>query len=175
MCLDAGLVLEAVVGDMDSLDDATRARIDPVRIHKFEDPGTNDLEKALRWTAGRFGKDHEIVLAAGAAVDGGRMDHALANLGPLVKEPHRRVSMMDGEGRLFALRRGRAWLGALRGRKLSVLPWSLVGVEVSESGVRYPLDHVRLALGGRGVSNEISTNEATVDVHEGVALVWVEA
>ena len=150
-------------------------RIDPGRIHKFEDAGTNDLEKALRWSAGRFGAEREIVLAAGAAVDGGRLDHTLANLGPLVKEPHRRVSMMDGEGRLFALRRGRATFAGLRGRKLSVLPWSLVGVEVSESGVRYPLDRVRMVLGGRGVSNEITNGQAFVEVHEGVALVWVEA
>ncbi len=175
LCLDAGLELEAVVGDFDSIDDATRARIDPARLHKFETASTNDLEKALAWTAGRFGADAEIVLAAGAAVNGGRMDHAVANLGPLVKEPHERITMMDGEGRLFALRRGRAVFSGLVGRRLSVLPWSLVGVVVSETGVRYPLDRVRLQLGGRGVSNEILTNEAAVEVDEGVALVWVGA
>ena len=66
-------------------------------------------------------------------------------------------------------------LRGLSGRKLSVLPWSLVGVVVSETGVRYPLDHARLALGGRGVSNEVLGDEATVEIDEGVALVWVSA
>jgi thiamine pyrophosphokinase len=175
LCLDAGVPLEAVVGDFDSLDDATRARLDPIRLHRFEMTNSNDLEKALAWIAGRFGADAEIVLAAGTTIDGGRMDHALANLGPVVREPHGRVTMMDGEGRLFALRRGRATLSGLAGRKLSVLPWSLVGVVVSETGVRYPLDRARLTLGGRGVSNEIVADEATVTVDEGVALVWVSA
>lgn len=175
LCLDAGVPLEAVVGDFDSLDDETRLRLDPARLHRFETAHTNDLEKALAWTAGRFGADVEIVLAAGSSVDGGRMDHALANLGPVVREPHGRVTMMDGEGRLFALRRGRATLTGLQGRRLSVLPWSLVGVVVSETGVRYPLDRARLTLGGRGVSNEVLADEATVEIDEGVALVWVGA
>jgi thiamine pyrophosphokinase len=41
--------------------------------------------------------------------------------------------------------------------------------------VLYPLARVVLPLGGRGVSNEITADLATVAVHEGVALVWVEA
>ena len=56
-----------------------------------------------------------------------------------------------------------------------MLPWTLHGVTVSERGVRWPLDHARLALGGRGVSNAITGDDATVEVHDGVALVWVAA
>lgn len=175
LCLDAGIAPEAVVGDFDSLPDSARARLDASRLHRSLDPDTNDLEKTLAWIAVHHGANCEVVLAAGAAVDGGRMDHALANLGPLLREPHARVSMVDGEGRLFALRRGRATLTGLVGRKMSLLPWSLVGVEASETGVRYPLDHARLLLGGAGVSNEVTADPAAVEIHEGVALVWIEA
>ena len=115
------------------------------------------------------------MLAAGGGVDGGRMDHALANLGPIVREPHARISMLDGEGRLLALRKGRVTFEGLAGRRLSLLPWSLHGVTASESGVRYPLERVHLVLGGRGVSNEIIADHAVVQVEGGVALVWVEA
>jgi thiamine pyrophosphokinase len=174
-CLAAELTPDAVVGDLDSLPEAARARLDPALLHPSDDAETNDLEKALAWVAAHWPAVEEVVLAGSGSLDGGRMDHALANFGPLVKEPHGRVSMVDGEGRLFALRSGRAVLEGLAGRRLSVLPWSLHGVGVSEAGVRYPLDHALLHLGGRGVSNDITAREAIVTVREGVALVWVEA
>ena len=175
LCLEAGLNPDAVVGDLDSLGEGTRARLDPAQLARAIDPETNDLEKALAWIALHRPDATEVVLAAGGNVDGGRMDHAIANLGPLLREPHGRLSMVDGEGRLFALRMGRARLAGLAGRRLSFLSWSLHGVGVSEAGVRYPLEHAHLLLGGRGVSNEITGEEAAVTVHEGVALVWVEA
>src|SRR5687767_1908905 len=130
----------AVVGDLDSLDEGTRARLDPTRLARTTDPETNDLEKALAWIAAHRPDATDVVLAAGGNVDGGRMDHAIANLGPLLREPHGRLSMVDGEGRLFALRMGRALLNGLAGHRLSFLPWSLHGVGVSESGMRYPLE-----------------------------------
>jgi len=174
-CLAAGLVPAAVVGDFDSLPEDARARLDPATLHRSGDDGTNDLEKALAWVAAHRGDGMEVVFAAGGSAHGGRMDHALANLGPLVREPHGRVSMIDGEGRLLALRGGHASIAGLAGRRLSFLPWSLHGVRVSESGVRFPLERALLHLGGRGVSNEIAGDEAVVTVHEGVALVWIGA
>ncbi len=174
LCRAANLEPIAVVGDFDSIPSAALATFPPDRLHPSNDPDSNDLEKALAWVAKRFGPTAEVTLAAGGGVDGGRIDHALANLGPLLREPHGRISMLDGEGRLFALRHGRLQARELAGRRLSILPWSLHGITVSESGVRYPLDHERLVLGGRGVSNEITAGLATVTVHDGVALVWVE-
>jgi thiamine pyrophosphokinase len=174
LCRAAGIEPAAVVGDFDSISAEVLAGFAPEQLHPAPDPESNDLEKALAWVADRFGADAEVVLAAGGGVDGGRMDHALANLGPIVRQPHARISMVDGEGRLFALRQGHVTVRGLAGRRLSILPWSLHGVTVSETGVRYPLDRALLHLGGRGVSNEIAADEATVTVHDGVALVWVE-
>lgn len=174
-CLAAGLMPDAVVGDFDSLPGAARARLPADRLHQSEDYESNDLEKALAFVRARHGDDVDVVLAAGAALEGGRADHGLANLGPLVREPHTRVSMIDGDGRLFAVRRGRVVLADLVGATVSILPWTLHGVTVSEEGVHWPLDHALLRLGGRGISNEVADPEATIDVHDGVALVWVEA
>jgi hypothetical protein len=36
------------------------------------------------------------------------------------------------------------------GATLSVLPWTLHGTLVSERGVRWPLDRVKILLGGHG-------------------------
>ena len=174
-CLQAGLLPDAVVGDFDSLPAAARARIPAERLHPSEDVETNDLEKAFAFVRARHGDDVDIALVAGAALEGGRADHAVANLGPLVAEPHGRISMIDGDGRLFAVRRGRVLLEDLVGSIVSILPWTLHGVTVSEEGVHWPLDHTLLKLGGRGISNEIADPGATIDVHDGVALVWVGA
>jgi len=174
-CLDAGLMPDAVVGDFDSLPASARARLTPERLHQSNDPETNDLEKALAFVRARHGDDVDIALVAGAALEGGRADHAIANLGPLVAEPHARITVVDGDGRLFALRRGRVLLEDLVGSLVSVLPWTLHGVTVSAEGVHWPLDHALLKLGGRGISNEIADPGATIDVHDGVALLWVEA
>jgi thiamine pyrophosphokinase len=173
-CLESGLMPDAVVGDFDSLTDEVRARIPADRLHPNNDAGTNVLEKALALVAARWGDDVDVALAAGAAFEGGRADHALANLGPLLREPHARLSMIDGEGRMFALRQGRAAFADLPGATLSVLPWTLHGTLVSERGVRWPLERVKLLLGGHGLSNAITGADAAVEVHEGVALVWVE-
>jgi thiamine pyrophosphokinase len=174
-CLLAGLMPDVVVGDFDSLPAEARAKIPPDRLHASDDAETNDLEKALALVNARWGADVDVALAAGAGVGGGRSDHAIANLGPLLREPHPRLSLIDGEGRLIALRHGRALLEGFGGKKLSLLPWTLHGVSASEKGVRYPLDHAQLLLGGRGISNEITDESAVVEVHEGVALVWIEA
>jgi thiamine pyrophosphokinase len=175
LALDAGLALEAVVGDFDSLDAATRARLDPERLYKSADPHTNDLEKALAHVAATWGARTDVVLAAGGHVDGGRMDHALANLGPLVREPHARVSMLDGEGRLFALRHGAVRVAGGEGRTVSLLPWTLHGVVASETGMEFPLERAKVSLGGQGLSNRIVAPVAELTVHDGVALVWIEA
>ncbi len=175
LCLAAGIEPVLVAGDFDSLSPGTRERFADGRLHASDDPHSNDLEKTLAAVAARWGEGTEIVLAAGGGVDGGRMDHTLANLGPLLSEPHGRISMVDGEGRLLALRSGVAVIEGLAGRRVSVLPWSLHGVEVSERGVRFPLDHAKLFLGGRGLSNVIAGASATIEMHDGVALVWIEA
>jgi thiamine pyrophosphokinase len=168
----AGLAPDLVVGDLDSLPDGARERL-PVGVIRHEPSAEdNDLEKALRAVYGRWGAAAEIVLL-GAGPDQGRSDHALANLGVLLAEPHRRIQWVDAAGRMVALRDGRLTADDAVGAILSVLPWSAAGATVSEVGVHYPLDEEHLRLGGRGVSNEIGDETATVEVHAGAALVWI--
>lgn len=168
----AGLTPDLVTGDLDSLPGWARERLPEGVLHR--DPGAddNDLEKAVRQVFRRWGASAEIAIL-GAGESEGRTDHALANIGVLLAEPHRRMQWVDGAGRMVALRSGRLTVEDLVGATLSILPWSLHGAVVSEVGVHYPLDEERLYLGGRGVSNVIGDESAVVEVHEGVALVWV--
>jgi thiamine pyrophosphokinase len=141
-------------------------------VHRDPSPDHNDLEKAVRQAFRRWGPEAELVLL-GAGGDRGRADHAIANLGVLVAEPHRRIQQVDGEGRLVALRQGKLAIEDAVGATVSVLPWSLHGAVVSEVGLHFPLDEERLLLGGRGISNEVGDETALVEVHEGVALIWI--
>jgi len=168
----AGLSPDLVVGDLDSLPMWARDKLPEGAVHRDARPDDNDLEKAVREAFRRWGAAAELVILGAGAADG-RSDHAIANLGVLIAEPHRRIQWVDAAGRMVALRSGKLTVEDAVGATLSVLPWSLHGSTVSEVGVHYPLDEEKLLLGGRGVSNEIGDEVAVVEIHEGVALVWI--
>ena len=168
----AGLAPDLVVGDLDSLPAWARDKLPEGAVHRDPGPDDNELEKAVREAFRGWGASAELVILGAGAADG-RTDHALANLGVLIAEPHRRIQWVDGAGRMVALRSGKLSVEDAVGATLSVLPWSLHGTVVSEVGVHYPLDEEKLLLGGRGVSNEVGDEIAVIEVHEGVALVWI--
>ena len=172
VAMAAGLSPDLVVGDLDSLPEWAREKLPEGAVHRDPNQDDNDLEKAVRQAFRRWGPDAELVLL-GAGPDHGRVDHAIANLGVLVTEPHRRIQQVEGAGRLVALRSGKLAIEDAVGVTVSVLPWSLHGAVISEVGLHVPLDEERLQLGGRGLSNEVGDDNALVEVHEGVALIWI--
>jgi len=167
-----GLSPDLIVGDLDSMPKWARDKLPEGAVHRDPDPDHNDLEKAVRESFRRWGAQAELVLL-GVGADHGRTDHAIANLGVLLAEPHRRIQEVDTAGRLVALRHGKLAIEDAVGATVSVLPWSLHGAVVSEVGLHFPLDEERLQLGGRGISNEVGDDNALVEVHEGVALIWI--
>jgi thiamine pyrophosphokinase len=169
----AGLVPDLVAGNLADLPSWVGERLAPEALVDERQSEENDLEKALRELFRRWGAAADVSLL-GAGTGGERSDQSLANMGVLVAEPHRRIQWVDRTGRMIALRKGSLEAEDLVGSTLSILPWSLHGALVSTVGVHYPLDEERLYLGGRGISNEIGDEIATVDVTEGVALVWVD-
>jgi len=172
VAMSAGLSPDLVVGDLDSLPPWAQEKLPEGAVHRDPNQDDNDLEKAVRQAFRRWGPEAELVLL-GAGADHGRVDHAIANLGVLVAEPHRRIQQVEGAGRLVALRSGKLAIEDAVGVTVSVLPWSLHGAVISEVGLHFPLDEELLKLGGRGLSNEVGDDNALVEVHEGVALIWI--
>src|SRR5262245_392340 len=154
VAMSAGLSPDLVVGDLDSMPAWARDKLPEGAVHRDPSPDDNDLEKAVRQAFRRWGPEAELLLL-GAGGDRGRVDHAIANLGVLVAEPHRRIQQVDAEGRLVALRQGKLTIEDAVGATVSVLPWSLHGAVISEVGLHFPLDEERMQLGGRGISNEV--------------------
>jgi len=157
--LAAGLRPDLVVGDLDSLDDATRARLGDVEVLGLAEQETTDLEKAIYTLLARGVRD-VLVLGAG----GRRWDQFHANLSLFARYAHRlTIAAEDDWGRLAMAPAGQATvIGEPIGAMVSLLPlpWA---EGVTTDGLRWPLIAARLALGGRlGVSNEVITSSASV-------------
>lgn len=172
LCLTAGVVPDAVVGDFDSLSpgDLQRLLARGVEPHEYPaDKDASDLELAIVEVR-RRGATSITVTAALA----GRLDHTLAALGvvcsardlvPHMVEPELEAWVLSPEGRESIVLSG-------ADATLSVLAFGAPAV-VSAEGVIWKLDSARLTPeSSLGLSNRIdSEGSARISVHEGVALV----
>ncbi|HSP04899.1 MAG TPA: thiamine diphosphokinase [Acidimicrobiales bacterium] len=170
-----GWEVHVAVGDFDSVSAEGRSALADegadVRVHPMAKDAT-DLELALEVAAelapARPAPGHRVLVIG---LEGGRPDHALANLLLAAAEP---FAALDIE---LVLAQGRAWV--VRDHLTGSLPAgglvSLVPVHgpatVSVSGVRWPLDRAALAAGTtRGVSNEAVGGPFELRVHAGAVL-----
>lgn len=84
--LAAGQKPMRVIGDMDSIDAASRAGLDPATLHRVADQDSTDFEKCLAAVAAPF------LVAVGFA--GGRMDHQAAVMNALVRHATQRCVVL---------------------------------------------------------------------------------
>lgn len=140
----AGLVPEAIIGDLDSLSapDAWLGRTYLVRLPEQE---TTDFEKALYST--------EAPLTIAMGMTGGRFDHTLAALDAVSKHAiDRTIILVDAVDIAMALT-GPIAFSVPPGERVSVYPLAPIRFRRS-TGLVYPLDGLRLAQGERiGTSN----------------------
>jgi thiamine pyrophosphokinase len=144
-CLGAGIVPDAVIGDLDSLGDVA-AQVPPTRLHRVTEQDTTDFDKCLRHVAA------PLVLAFG--VTGPRIDHLLAVCSTLVARADMRVVVL-GEADLLFHAPPRLSLELPLGSRLSLFP--MAPVTGRSSGLRWPIDGIGFAPAGRiGTSNEVT-------------------
>jgi thiamine pyrophosphokinase len=150
--LALGHVPRLVVGDMDSLDDATRAALDSATLIEITEQETTDFEKALRHV------DAPLILGAGFM--GGRLDHELACYNALVRHPDKRCILVGGDDICFHAP-ARLTLMLAPGTRVSLFP--LAEVSVTATGLEWPLDGLRLAPWGRiGTSNRAAAERVEI-------------
>ena len=168
-----GLRPGLVIGDMDSLPEEARAILESAGCRFIEHPRAkdqNDLELALVHAV-QEGATAITVLGA----LGGRLDHALANILLLTLPALVGVSVRIAEGDQQALlaRGGETLeLEGARGDLVSLLPLGGDACGVTTWGLAWALQDDTLRFGSsRGVSNEMTSDRAGIQVGEGLLLV----
>lgn len=144
--LEMGRLPEAVIGDMDSLDEANRAAIPPERVHHIAEQDSTDFDKCLRHI--------EAPLVIGHGFLGGRLDHQLAALTVLARYPDRRCILVGDED-VVMLAPPELALDLPVGSRLSLYP--LAPVTGQSRGLRWPIDGLVFAPDAVvGTSNQVS-------------------
>ncbi len=153
-----GLRPDAVIGDLDSIDTDTRAWIGEDRLIHRPDQDKTDFEKALAFAFEDSGVDRLTVLGA----LGGRLDHAIGNLGVLAREARGPNLVLITENERVLATATPADLDAISGETWSF--WTFdPGVRVTLEGVRWPVKNAPLTVGDHpSISNEATGTHVRV-------------
>ena len=158
LCRAAGREPDAIVGDLDSISDASGLAPD-------EDQDSSDADKLLAYLAGE-----EAVTLIG--VEGDRLDHVLATLYSCARSdiPLLRLALRKGSAFVIS---GSGALGREARGRVSILPLSRCRVTLT--GVRWPLEDTVLdPLGLVSLSNEMAGGRLGLTLHEGALAAFFE-
>jgi len=168
--LALGLQPQVVIGDLDSLDESVRSRLEKEHCEFIAHPARKDetdLELALYYAI-EHGVDEILILGA----LGGRIDQTLANVLLLALPELRSVKakILDGRQEVFLIR-DEALIKGQMGDTLSLLPLTEEVTGIYTEGLEYPLENGTLHLGpALGVSNTLTSPQARVRVGQGLLL-----
>lgn len=141
--LAAGHVPEAVIGDMDSLSPATRARLQADRILRIDEQDSTDFDKCLMAIRA------PVVLGLGFT--GPRLDHQMAAFNSLVRH-YRQRCILVGPREIVMLAPPALRLDLEPGATVSLFPMG--AVEAKSEGLHWPVGGLSFAPDGRvGTSN----------------------
>lgn len=165
--LNAGFVPDAIVGDMDSLNEDIAFRFAD-RIFQDDDQETNDLTKAVTWCKGRSYNDLVIVGATGK-----REDHTLGNIS-LLAEYVKNISvlMVTDTGYFFPLL-GPAEFSSFTGQQVSVFSID-PETEITSTGLRYALKGTKIKNWWQATLNESLGNTFRLDFTSGRVIVYLK-
>jgi thiamine pyrophosphokinase len=139
-----GVVPDAVIGDMDSIEARHRARLPAVALHPITEQDSTDFDKALR------NIDAPLVIAHGFL--GARLDHQLAALSVLARRAERRCVLVGPVDAVVIVPPAMS-LEVPAGTRISLFPMGRVTGR--SRGLRWPIDGLAFAPDAVvGTSNE---------------------
>ena len=169
-----GRAPDAIIGDFDSVDDATLSHFESVPQIRNSDTETTDTEKAIEYLLGRDAYDEITLLGANA----GRFDHVMGHLSLLCKYRRRARVVLEDE-------RTRSWIeggpdGGLveldvpQGTTVSFFAVGTPVEGVTTEHFHYPLTGKTLEFGVQdSVSNITTGRPARIRIESGMLLVSV--
>ena len=170
LCDAWGWPVDAVVGDMDSVDQHVAAKLQAagVPFHSYPvEKDETDLEIALHLALDLGAGE---ILIAGAL--GARIDHTLGKLAPLALPAlvAVRTCIVDG-GQAIWLVRNQLKVDGQPGDTLSLIPFGGDACCVTLTGVHWPLVEADLPLGpSLSISNRLESSHVEVSVRAGALL-----
>jgi thiamine pyrophosphokinase len=170
--LEAGVVPDLVVGDMDSLGEALALQVERLGAALERHPARKDeMDGQLAVLAAR---ERGATAADLLCAVGGRV-------GAIFAVPHILLAAERGglsstvvadQGRMFVIEAGSRTLRGDPRDSVSIFPLSGPATGVTLEGMEYPLDNASLEPGDTlGFHNELIGREASVSVEEGALLV----
>jgi len=172
-CLDAGVIPDIVVGDMDSIDSRSLEKLHEYNVELEEhstDKDQTDTQLALD-LAVRGGADKVEILAA----CGDRFDHSLANVHLLYRARSLGVPavILSTTQRIFLVDK-EIFLRGSKGLTISLLPLTMRADGIYLSGFLYDLENASMEIGNPyGISNTITSDKARISINNGVLIVTI--
>jgi thiamine pyrophosphokinase len=165
--LNAGFIPDAIIGDMDSLNEELAIRFAD-RIFQFDDQETNDLTKAVTWCRDKGYNDLVIIGATGK-----REDHTIGNISLLAEYVNSvNVLMISDTGYFFPLMAA-ADIESFTGQQVSIFSIDCE-TEITTSGLRYPLKKARIKNWWQATLNESLGERFHIDFINGRLIVYLK-
>jgi thiamine pyrophosphokinase len=131
-----GFIPEAIVGDLDSLDEQIALRF-PERLFRDEEQKTNDLTKSVKWCIER---DYNNLVILGAT--GKREDHTIGNISLLADYVKKVYVMMVTDTGIITPHLKSSILASFPGQQVSIFSID-PETEITSTGLRYKLEKMK--------------------------------
>ncbi|MGE5406291.1 MAG: thiamine diphosphokinase [Methanosarcina sp.] len=165
--LNAGFMPDAIIGDMDSLDEELAIRFAD-RIFQDDDQETNDLTKAVTWCREKGYNDLVIVGATGK-----REDHTIGNISLLAEYVSNvNVLMISDTGYFFPLMAS-AQIDSFTGQQVSIFSIDCE-TEITTSGLRYALKEAKVKNWWQATLNESLGERFHISFSNGRLIVYLK-
>jgi len=147
--LENGIIPDAIVGDLDSLDSSLS--LDPeIRLIRLGEQDSTDFEKCL------YAISAPLFLALGFT--GKRFDHTLATLHGMVKFHREKNILLVGSEDISLIVHGEFSIDIERQQILSVFPLGEIRF-ANSSGLKYPLEGLKFQIGEKIGTSNISVSK----------------
>lgn len=165
--MDAGFTPNAIVGDLDSLDEELAFRFAD-RIFISEEQETNDLTKAVMWCRER-GFNNLVITGA----TGKREDHTIGNISLLAEYiADVQVIMVTDTGYFIPLKES-TLIPSFTGQQVSVFPIDCE-TEITSYRLKYPLRNARITNWWQATLNESLEDNFRIEFNTGRVIVYLK-
>lgn len=164
--LALGLTPNIIIGDMDSVPAGFQPSMQTQILQFSPDKNETDLELAIAHATALAPQQIMIVAALG-----GRLDQTLGNISLLAHQHASFIVLDDGVEEIFFCNE-QVQIKGRSGDLVSLIPWSGDVTGVVTKNLKWPLvNEVLYSNKTRGISNEMSGEEASVKIVSGLLLV----